>query len=64
MLNYLSLMNLLYRADANNWPGRWGHLQKLLVRSGPLAHQDFEPGPQVHRMSVNSSQTMQWKYNV
>ncbi|XP_031565141.1 NEDD8-activating enzyme E1 catalytic subunit-like [Actinia tenebrosa] len=34
-------------ADGNNWPGRWGHLQKLLVRSGPLAHQDFEPGPQV-----------------
>ena len=30
-----------------DWSGRWSHLQKLLMRSGPLAHQDFEPGPQV-----------------
>ncbi|KAK3742041.1 hypothetical protein QZH41_019247 [Actinostola sp. cb2023] len=32
--------------DPNNWPGRWNDLQKLLVRGGPLAHLDFEPGPQ------------------
>ena len=34
-----------------DWSGRWSHLQKLLMRSGPLAHQDFEPGSQVKRFS-------------
>lgn len=36
------------RNDPHNWPGRWNHLQKLLVRGGPLAHPDFEPGPEVN----------------
>jgi len=34
-----------------DWSGRWSHLQKLLMRSGPLAHQDFEPGSQVKTFS-------------
>ena len=35
------------KCDVHDWSGRWSHVQKLLLRSGPLAHQDFEPGPQV-----------------
>ena len=35
------------KSDGCDWPGRWSHVEKLLLRSGPLAHQDFEPGPQV-----------------
>nr|XP_042900516.1 NEDD8-activating enzyme E1 catalytic subunit [Parasteatoda tepidariorum] len=30
-----------------DWPGRWTHVEKLLVRNGPFAHEDFSPGPQV-----------------
>ena len=37
----------------DDWSGRWSHIQKLLMRSGPLAHQDFEPGPQVNSTEVN-----------
>lgn len=33
--------------NKGDWSGRWSHVQRLLLRSGPLAHQDFEPGPQV-----------------
>ncbi|KAH9505080.1 hypothetical protein Btru_059465 [Bulinus truncatus] len=25
------------------WPGRWDHIQKILLRTGPFAHPDFEP---------------------
>lgn len=27
--------------------GRWNHVEKFLERLGPLAHPDFEPGPEV-----------------
>jgi len=37
------------KSDGCDWSGRWSHVEKLLLRSGPLAHQDFEPGPQVGR---------------
>lgn len=30
-----------------DWPGRWNHVRKLLERTGPLAHPDFEPSPQI-----------------
>ncbi|XP_061186301.1 NEDD8-activating enzyme E1 catalytic subunit-like [Saccostrea echinata] len=26
-----------------DWPGRWSHIQKMLERTGPFAHPDFEP---------------------
>lgn len=26
----------------SNWNGRWAHLRKVLERSGPLAHPDFQ----------------------
>ena len=32
-----------------DWPGRWAHLRKLLERTGPFAHPDFEPSPEVRR---------------
>ena len=35
------------RVEGCEWEGRWNHVQKLLLRSGPLAHPEFEPGPQV-----------------
>uniref|UniRef100_A0A0B7B6L3 NEDD8-activating enzyme E1 catalytic subunit n=2 Tax=Arion vulgaris TaxID=1028688 RepID=A0A0B7B6L3_9EUPU len=28
------------------WPGRWDHLKKILERTGPFAHPDFEPSPE------------------
>ena len=30
-----------------DWPGRWNHVRKLLERTGPFAHPDFEPSPEV-----------------
>ena len=30
-----------------DWPSRWVHLRKLLERSGPLAHPEFEPSPEI-----------------
>ncbi|XP_070559576.1 NEDD8-activating enzyme E1 catalytic subunit-like isoform X2 [Ptychodera flava] len=27
------------------WPGRWNHIRKFLERTGPFAHPDFEPNP-------------------
>ena len=27
--------------------GRWAHVEKVLDRTGPFAHPDFEPGPHV-----------------
>uniref|UniRef100_A0A2C9LUD4 NEDD8-activating enzyme E1 catalytic subunit n=1 Tax=Biomphalaria glabrata TaxID=6526 RepID=A0A2C9LUD4_BIOGL len=29
------------------WPGRWDHIQKILLRTGPFAHPSFEPSPDV-----------------
>ncbi|XP_073972403.1 ubiquitin-like activating enzyme 3 [Rhodnius prolixus] len=37
-------------SDENNeeiLPGRWNHLRKILERSGPFCHPDFEPSPEV-----------------
>ena len=43
------------RSNRCDWSGRWSHVQKLLMRSGPLAHQDFEPGSHVRKAcSFNS----------
>lgn len=48
----------------DDWSGRWNHIQKLLMRSGPLAHQDFEPGPQVNSTEVNLDSLHNiWVYN-
>lgn len=33
---------------------RWNHLGKLLNRNGPLAHPDFEGGPQVNAILLAS----------
>ncbi|KXJ06624.1 NEDD8-activating enzyme E1 catalytic subunit [Exaiptasia diaphana] len=44
--------------DPNNWPGRWNHLQKLLVRGGPLAHLDFEPGPEVLNFILENAKVL------
>ncbi|CAH3020506.1 unnamed protein product [Porites evermanni] len=41
-----------------DWSGRWSHLQKLLMRSGPLAHQDFEPGSQVLEFMLESAKIL------
>ncbi|XP_076447611.1 NEDD8-activating enzyme E1 catalytic subunit-like [Babylonia areolata] len=30
-----------------DWPGRWSHVQRLLERTGPFAHPDFEPSPEI-----------------
>lgn len=30
-----------------DWPGRWNHVRKLLERTGPFAHPDFEPSPEI-----------------
>lgn len=30
-----------------DWPDRWAHVEKFLQRSGPFAHQDFEPSPEL-----------------
>ncbi|XP_029214426.2 NEDD8-activating enzyme E1 catalytic subunit-like isoform X1 [Acropora millepora] len=43
---------------ADDWSGRWSHIQKLLMRSGPLAHQDFEPGPQVLEFMLESAKIL------
>ncbi|KAF8771857.1 NEDD8-activating enzyme E1 catalytic subunit like protein [Argiope bruennichi] len=29
-----------------DWPDRWNHIEKVLERSGPFAHEDFNPGPE------------------
>ncbi|XP_077863477.1 NEDD8-activating enzyme E1 catalytic subunit-like isoform X2 [Saccoglossus kowalevskii] len=29
------------------WPGRWNHIRKFLERTGPFAHPDFEPNPEM-----------------
>ena len=34
-------------AESTEWPDRWAHLDKLLLRSGPFANPDFEEGPGV-----------------
>lgn len=31
--------------DTADWPGRWGHIRKILECNGPFAHPDFEPSP-------------------
>jgi len=33
--------------ESTSWPDRWNHVSKLLERTGPFAHPDFEPGAQV-----------------
>lgn len=33
-----------------NWPGRWNHVKKFLERTGPFAHPDFEPSPEVRKV--------------
>jgi len=33
--------------DGSKWPGRWIHLQKVLERSSPFSHPDFEPSSEV-----------------
>ncbi|KAL8566247.1 NEDD8-activating protein uba3 [Nucella lapillus] len=30
-----------------DWPGRWNHIKRLLERTGPFAHPDFEPSPEI-----------------
>lgn len=30
-----------------DWPDRWNHLQKVLERNGPFAHEEFNPSPEV-----------------
>lgn len=32
--------------EYHDFPPRWVHLRKILERSGPFAHPDFEPGPE------------------
>jgi len=32
---------------SGDWSGRWCHVQKFLERTGPFAHPDFEPSPEV-----------------
>lgn len=34
-------------SDTGDWSGRWKHISKLLERSGPFAHPDFEGSPDV-----------------
>ncbi|KAI8055818.1 hypothetical protein BDF22DRAFT_763321 [Syncephalis plumigaleata] len=29
-----------------DWPGRWDHLQPIIYRAGPMAHEGFTPGTQ------------------
>ncbi|KAL3215430.1 hypothetical protein MRX96_034142 [Rhipicephalus microplus] len=31
--------------DGADWPKRWTHIEKILLRPGPFVHPDFEPGP-------------------
>lgn len=31
--------------ERNDWPGRWNHICKILERTGPLSHPQFEAGP-------------------
>ncbi|XP_077533996.1 ubiquitin-like activating enzyme 3 isoform X2 [Haemaphysalis longicornis] len=31
--------------DGADWPKRWTHIEKLLLRTGPFVHPDFEKGP-------------------
>ncbi|XP_076820354.1 NEDD8-activating enzyme E1 catalytic subunit-like [Clavelina lepadiformis] len=37
-----------------NWSGRWNHIQKVLERSGPFAHPDFEPSPDILGFLLNN----------
>ncbi|XP_001633684.2 NEDD8-activating enzyme E1 catalytic subunit isoform X2 [Nematostella vectensis] len=46
------------KMDGCDWPGRWNHIQKLLLRRGPLAHLDFEPGPQVLQFILESAKVL------
>ena len=34
-------------AASVDWPDRWNHVSKILERTGPFAHPDFEPGTAV-----------------
>lgn len=34
-------------AGTADWPDRWNHVKKFLLRSGPFAHPEFEPGPEI-----------------
>lgn len=44
--------------NKGDWSGRWSHVQRLLLRSGPLAHQDFEPGPQVLEFMLDTAKIL------
>ncbi|XP_076304693.1 ubiquitin-like activating enzyme 3 [Tachypleus tridentatus] len=39
--------NIIMVEEVSDWPGRWTHVRKILARTGPFAHPDFEPGPEV-----------------
>lgn len=36
-----------------DWFDRWNHLKKVLERSGPFAHEQFNPGPEVTDFFIN-----------
>ncbi|XP_038067977.1 NEDD8-activating enzyme E1 catalytic subunit-like [Patiria miniata] len=41
------------RAESD-WPGRWTHVRKVLERSGPFAHPDFEPSTEILDFMLNN----------
>ena len=53
--NIVTCTSLLFRMSVDSsksdsdsdWSGRWNHVRKLLERSGPFAHPDFEPSSEV-----------------
>lgn len=41
-------------STSDDYPSRWLHLQKVLERSGPFAHPDFEPSPDILEFMTES----------
>ncbi|CAI9721934.1 NEDD8-activating enzyme E1 catalytic subunit-like [Octopus vulgaris] len=46
MLSKQTTTNWSVKRMESEWGDRWSHLKKILERSGPFTHSDFEPSPE------------------
>ncbi|XP_071815428.1 NEDD8-activating enzyme E1 catalytic subunit-like [Apostichopus japonicus] len=45
-------------SDTGDWSGRWKHISKLLERSGPFAHPDFEGSPDILEFMLSTCKVL------
>ena len=48
----MNSVNSSMATDGCDWAGRWNHVRKILERTGPFAHPEFEASPEVSTMST------------